>query len=528
MQRNARGETPLLTALVALSVIYVGSAHAQAPSRGGILTHVIESEPDTYDCLATTSAQSLQSLAPHYSMLLKFDIANYPRIVGDVADSWQQSSDGLAYTFKLHDGVRFHDGSVLASEDVKATYDRLRNPPPGTVSVRKNQYSSIEAIETPDRATVVFKLSQPDPGLLSSFASPWNCLYSSKKLAEDPKFYEKNIMGTGPFVFVEYVRGAHWLTKRFDQYFRDGHPYLDGTRGIYLRGAGVINALSGGQVDAAIYLLSPPDVQRIKQDRGDRTVFQEGTLNTLSFMTINTRKQPFDDVRVRRAINLAIDRRQGEAALSRLTVLKGYGLYQRPGTEWAVSPDELSRLPGFGADVAASRTEAKRLLAEAGVHDLQIKLLNRPQRHPWEPLGIFVIDQLRQIGIQVENFPLETPQYFAQLQSGNFDIALDFNNTTTDDPTEVLAKHVPGSAINYNGAKDQTLIDLFKRQSHEIDQKGRREAVLQFQEHLADQAYSISLFWSYRSVALPATMQGWTIPPSTAMNLDFGDVWLKP
>ena len=118
--------------------------------------------------------------------MLKFDAANYPQIVGDLAESWTVSPDRLTYTFKLRPNVLFHDGSKLTSADVKASYERIVHPPPGVVSARKVDYAAISSIDTPDPRTVVFHLQWPEAAMLANFASPWNCIYSAAKLAEDP------------------------------------------------------------------------------------------------------------------------------------------------------------------------------------------------------------------------------------------------------------------------------------------------------------------------------------------------------
>ncbi len=132
---------------------------------------------------------SLQVLGPHYSTLLKYDRNDFSKIIGDLADSWTVSPDRLTYTFKLRSGVKFHDGSDFSSADIKATFDRLRDPPAGITSARKGQFSSIESIETPAPDTAVFKLNRQNPAALIMFASPWNCVYSAKKLAQDPAWY---------------------------------------------------------------------------------------------------------------------------------------------------------------------------------------------------------------------------------------------------------------------------------------------------------------------------------------------------
>jgi peptide/nickel transport system substrate-binding protein len=513
----------LVGALVAMQV---GAAFGQMPQRGGTLTTVVESEPNTLDCHAAATSFVLQVLSQHYSTLLRFDPDNYPKIEGDVADTWSVSPDGLTYTFKLRHGVLFHDGSTLTAEDVKATYDRLRDPPQGVISARKGQFSDLTKIDVQDPWTIVFTLAKRNDAMLIAFASPWNCLYSAKKLAADPKFPEANVMGTGPFVFGEYVKGSYWLAKRFDRYFRSGKPYLDEIKSVFMSGPAVINALAGGQVDSTFFLIAPPDVERIKAARGDRTAFQSAQLNVFQFVTLNTKRKPFDDVRVRRALNLAIDRRQGEKDLSKITILKDFGSIIPPGAALALTPEEIVRMPGMGADIAAARAEAKRLLAEAGVPDLKLKLLNRNLRQPWEPAGIFVIDQWRQIGVTAEMVVAETPAYFGALNSGSFDVALDFNNSISDDPTVILVKYIPGASGNYSGVVDDELKDLAAKQQATSDQAERKKLVTAFQKRMLDQAYFIPTFWGYRSVAMPANLRGWKLPPSTVLNLDMANVWL--
>jgi peptide/nickel transport system substrate-binding protein len=118
-------------ACVAIVGSIATAAIAETPKRGGVLRHVIEGEPTSFDCHSAATSFALQVLAPHYSTLLKYDNNDYSKIIGDLADSWTASPDKLTYTFKLKPGVKFHDGSELVSADIKATFDRLRNPPAG-------------------------------------------------------------------------------------------------------------------------------------------------------------------------------------------------------------------------------------------------------------------------------------------------------------------------------------------------------------------------------------------------------------
>jgi peptide/nickel transport system substrate-binding protein len=119
--------------------------------------------------------------------------------------------------------VKFHDGSPLTSEDVKASYERIINPPPGVVSIRRSFYGDLTVV-APDPATVVFKLHNPMAGVLEALASPFNCIYSAAKPKENPRYPETEIMGSGPFTLLAHVRGTSWEGRRFAGYFDKGKP----------------------------------------------------------------------------------------------------------------------------------------------------------------------------------------------------------------------------------------------------------------------------------------------------------------
>src|SRR6516225_10123142 len=193
--------------MVALSASSSVAPAGAAPKRGGTLEFAVLVEPGNFDCHANISFAFLHPIAPHYSTLLKFDAPNYPQIVGDLAESWSVSSDRLTYTFKLRPNVFFHDGSRLTSADVKASYERIAHPPPGVVSARKVDYTAISSIDTPDPLTVVFHLQWPEAAMLANFASPWNCIYSAAKLAQDPEFPKTHVLGTRALALVVHDKG---------------------------------------------------------------------------------------------------------------------------------------------------------------------------------------------------------------------------------------------------------------------------------------------------------------------------------
>jgi peptide/nickel transport system substrate-binding protein len=520
----------ILAAATLACSAWPAAAQAPEPKRGGNLVYAVSAEPPTYDCHAGNTFGVLHYVEPHYSTLLTFVPEKYPEPVGDLAKSWTISPDGLTYTFKLHDNVKFHDGTPLTSNDVKVSYDRIRNPPPGVVSQRMGTLDAIKSIDTPDEHTVVFNLSNVDAALLIYFASPWNCIYSAKRLASDPNYPARAVMGSGPFKFVEHVPGSHWTGQRFDGYFMQDRPYLDGFKAVFLSGAGMINALAGGQVMGEFRAVAPAERDRIKASRGDAIAFHDIDWVQQWRVSFNVEHPPFNDARVRRALSMAIDRWGGLPAIQRISIMGPVGGFLLPGSFWSRSREELEKQPGFGKDIVASRREARRLLDEAGVKNLSFKLTNRTLAMPFSPLGIFLVDQWRQIGVTVEHSQVETAAWQAARDSGNYDVLVDATAEFADDPSMLLGifRSFDKAPINYTRSIDRELDTLFDQQRQTLDRDQRRKIVHQFEDRLLDQAYSLSVYWSHRTVALDKKVQGWGAMPSHFIGQTLRDVWLQP
>lgn len=513
--------------------VTAGIAQAQTPqpTRGGTLNYAVVSDPPNYDCHAHETYVVVQSVGPFYSTLLKFDLTRYPEVKGDLAKSWTVSPDGLTYSFELHPGVTFHDGSPLTSADIKATYERLRNPPQGVVSLRQATFADIASIETPSPTQIVFRLSAANPAMLQNFASPYNCIYSAAKLAEDPRFPINNIMGSGAFRFVEHVRGSHLVGVRYDKYFVPDRPYLDGFRISFIpQATAMLNALQGGQIHAEFRTVGPADRARLTQALGNRIKFYEATWSTGLIIAFNTEKPPFNDARVRRALSMAIDRQAGSAGLSRTSILRAVGGLVRPGAPFAASDAELQALPGFGRDIAAARAEARRLLQEAGVSNLSFALVNRAVPQPYTPAGIFLVDQWRQIGVTVEHRQLATSPYVQAVRSGNFEVALDFQNQVLEDPTYTLLRYISADKSPENPSKgiDRELDTLFERITRETNVEARTRLIRQFETRVMTEAHQVPFLWWNRLVAMDSRVNGWNMSPSHVHGQDLTDVWLAP
>jgi peptide/nickel transport system substrate-binding protein len=491
----------------------------------------VSAEPPSFDGHKESTFALIHPVSPHYSLLLKFDPDNYPQLVGDLAESWTISPDGLTYMFKLRDGVKFHDGSPFTSKDVKASYDRIVKPPEGFVSARARSYGHIASIEAPDPRTIVFTLKYVSPAALALFACPFNYIYSAAALDKDPKFPEKNVMGTGPFTFVEYQPGSHWVGKRFDDYWDKGKPYLDSFRALFIRDTSAQEAaIRGERAHVEFRGFSPQARDDLKKALGDKLVVQEGTWVADIWATINVNKPPFDDVRVRRALTLAVDRWEGAKALGEISLPKYVGGVVRPDGPFAMPESELVKIAGYGKDGNAAKAQARALLKEAGVPDgFSFVYTNRDIPAPYEPIGIFLIDQWRKIGLNVTQQVLETTSYFNVIRSGNFDVAIDFGADFMDEPDLHLAKwlSVDRNSANYAKFTDRTLDELFDKQSREIDPEKRKEIAWQFERRVLDeQAYLVMTPWWQRIVPHSAKMKGWKISPSHFINQDLANIWL--
>ncbi len=527
---------PVLVPIVlVVALLLAGALPAPAqdkPRSGGELVFVVPSEPPSYDGHQEETFGLIHPMAPHYSTLLRVDPLDKTgtKPVGDLAESWTISKDQLTYIFKIRKGVKFHDGSELTSKDIKASYDKILNPPAGVKSLRKEAYASIASLAAPDPTSFVVKLKYPESSILLNLASPWNWIYKADLLAKDPHWYEKNVMGTGAFKFVEHVRGSHWVGKKNPDYWDKGKPYLDGYRAIFIsNSAAQVAAVRGERAMIQFRSFSPPERDSLVQALGPKITVQESAWDCANLVAMHHEKKPFDDKRVRRALTLALDRYEGSKALSRITLVKDVAGIQVPGTPYATPPAELEKLAGYGRDIAKNRAEAKRLLKEAGVPDgFAFTFKNRGIPHPYEHLGIWLIDQWRQIGLNVKMEMIEASAYHPMLKRGDFDVAMDFQCGFIVEPDLDLPRFLSHSDANYGKHKDTVIDDLFSRQGRATDPDERKKLLRQLEKRLLDEEVHVfyTLQW-HRIVPHLAKVKGWTITPSHYLNNQLDTVWLS-
>ena len=512
---------------------WIGSADAQTPKKGGILKFVVPDEPPSFDGHRETTFALIHPIAPFYSVLIRpdpDDPNNSTKFVCDLCTEMPTATDdGKTYTFKIQSGVKFHDGSALTAKDVLASFQRIVFPKDGISSARVAQMAMIESITAPDDQTVVFKLKHPSGAFIPALASPFHFIYSKAKLDADPRWYEQNVMGSGPFVFEVREAGARITGKRYDGYHHKGQPYLDGFEAIFAKTQTLrVQAIRGDQAAVEFRGLPPKSRDDLVAALGKDITVQESDWNCLLITSPNHERKPFDDARVRRALTLAIDRWGGAPNLAKIAVVKTVGGIVFPSHPLAATKEELQKMIGYWPDIKKSRDEARRLLKEAGQENLKFTLANRAVDQPYTIVGTWLIDQWKQIGVEVTQKAEATGPFYAQLNSGNFDVALDFNCQSVVNPladtTKFLGTKAGDQYGRYTNPKLEAIHDKMNRTSDVAEQ---RKLMREFETIVLDtEAHnSISLWW-YRIIPHRSYMKGWKISSSHYIGNQLDVVWL--
>src|SRR5881227_2318179 len=230
--------TALGAVLIALAAPALATAAEETAKRGGTLTYMIPADaPPSFDGHRETTFATVHATAPFYSVLIRINPQNPAStsdFVCDLCTEMPQPTDaGRTYTFKIRDRVKFTDGSPLTAADVAASWQRIVSPPAGVTSARQAFYTMVDKVESPDPRTVVFRLKFATTAFLPALADPFAYIYKKAALDEDQHWYEKNILGSGPFKFVRYETGQSVTGERNPDYYHEGLPYLDGFTAIY-------------------------------------------------------------------------------------------------------------------------------------------------------------------------------------------------------------------------------------------------------------------------------------------------------
>jgi len=504
-----------------------------APKSGGVLNAMLREDPPSLSIHEEATIATTWPMMPCYSNLVLFNPLRGQEtpatIIGELAEKWAWRDDGKTLVFTLRQGVRWHDGQPFSSKDVKYTFDLVRGAP-GTSGLRldprKVWYAQVQAIDAPDPATVIFRLKRPQPSLLMLLASGYSPVYPAHVA---PAELRTRCVGTGPFRLKEYRPGELVEMARNPDYFIKGRPYLDGIRYIIIRERGTrIAALQAGRLDVTMPQEgSRTAAEQLKKAVPSMVVFEVSQSINDNLLT-NFKRAPFTDARVRRALSLAIDRRAYVQAVRQGGAAVGASMLPRPWGAWGLAPEDLATLPGSG-DPAKQKAEARQLLAEAGFgpgHPLRLLVSTRAIVQ-YVDMASFVLDQLKQIGVEATLDLVESAVWFAKLTRADYELGANLTGVSVDDPdANFYENYVCGSPRNYSQYCNPEVDRMIDEQSQMLDQVKRRRAVAEIQKRLELDGARPILGWSNDYYAMWPYVKN-LIPHQSVYNYArFQEVWL--
>ena len=443
------------------------------PKRGGVMQAGSLANPAHFDLHQSAKIDNIFPQAPMYDNLVRYSPFDYTTIIPDLAKSWEVSNDGLTYTFSLRGGVQFHDGAILTSEDVKATFDRIIDPPEGIVSPRGFLFSSVDSVNAPDGLTVEFALSEPRGFMLQALANGYNIIVRKATL-EDNNFDLRQVPdypGTGPFRFERLETGEFWELEANPNYWNEELPYLDGLMmfNLALGGAGTGAALLSGRIHYARWI----------DPATERTARETPGLNTKAYpiagvvgMYPNHSRPGFSDKKVRRAIHLVIDYHALKKAVEDQFVSSVSGWVTQADPQWTAYWQTAKDLPGWRPRTDEDLAEAKRLMEEAGFGDgmtgVDLLVLNVPFFNTW---GIIVQDELKKhLNINSTMRSEDGAVWVQNRNQGTFDLTISGKGANIETMADYWEWYRTGGVLNWTqGYSNPTFDSLHDRIIRESD-----------------------------------------------------------
>jgi len=500
-----------------------GGSGAGPPQKGGVIVHRLNTDPDSLDIHTTSTFYAAWPATPNYNQLLQYDPQDPDnKIIPDLADSYEIAGDGKSVVFKLHPGVKFHDGSDFSSEDVKANIDWIQSPPEKKVSPRQGVLDAIDHIETPDPLTAKFILKRPNPSLIPNLATEYLAIGAKGDLVKGDLGTQYN--GTGPFRFKAFTRGVGVELDRNPNYWVKDRPYLDGLKYSLVadESTAFTNFVAGNFT--RYYPLLPEEYDRVERETGGKAKASSVVALSRRIVFFNGPKKPYGDIRVRQAISLALDRQDG------LQIVEGGkavpGGYMMPGGQWAIPTDQLKKTPGYDkADIA----EAKKLLAAAGVSEpLTGSILTRTDPQ-FQATAVWVQGTLKKaLGWDYKIDAKDNASAYAAAYAGQFDLIAWTVAITIDDPDATFAEIATTKAVrNWSKVYDTEGDALFDKQTVTLDAGQRKQLVQQMETRFLNSFQVAMLWFSNANHGVWSQVQDYKVAKSLYTNYRYQDAWLS-
>ncbi|HEV2529255.1 MAG TPA: ABC transporter substrate-binding protein [Thermomicrobiales bacterium] len=502
--------------LSAASVFTLGAAAVPAPAAaqettpeptpGGVLRVGLLGDPAQLDPHITQLTAAIHVTEHIYEGLYVEgpDLSIGPWLAADMPAI---SEDGLTYTITLREGVTWHPpvSRPMTAQDVVYSFQRMQDPATGSNS--SSLLETLTSVEAPDDRTVVMTLASPNASFLATLANRYLAIVPQEFVEQNGGDLNLVCCGTGPFVFEEYIPNTSLTVTRNAEYWDGDLPYLDGIEFIPIpTDTQRRDAIITDTVDFIEYA----PLSDLEQLRGESSLKIAGDINTnIRFIGINLRRQPFDDIRVRQAINLALNRSE---------ILEPATFGNGTATE-VIFPE--GNWAHFDAPETTQDIErAKALLAEAGQSELSLEILSWAAYSFLSQPSYVVQSQLEAIGISSEVVLEENATYIDRyLLSGQYDFDITVTGTSGFlDPHEVFADNfLTGSSGNASGYSNPEVDDLIRQGNSVTDQAERATIYQRIQEILLQDLPWINLFIANQYEAMATTVNGYTHFPTGSL-----------
>src|SRR4051812_3063242 len=522
-----------LAAAVLLLLAISEIAHA-GEKQGGIFRIYHRDSPGSASIHEEATYSTNVPFMPVFNNLViyKQDVAqnSLESIVPDLAESWAWSSDNKKLSFKLRQGVKWHDGKPFTSADVKCTFDMLmgKSPQKFRKNPRKSWYDEVVDVTTSGDFDVAFDLKRPQPAMLALLASGYTPVYPCHVSPADMR---TKPVGTGPFKFVEFKANESIKIARNPDYWKKGLPHLDGIEFTIItnRSTAILGFISG-QFDMTFPTeVSIPLLKDVKKQAPNAVCVVE-PVNVSTNIIVNSSSPPFDNLDIRRAMALALDRKAFVSILFEGQADIGGTMLPAPGGLWAMPNEMLETIPGYGPDINANREEAKKLMQKAGYgpdKHLAVKVATRNIPVYRDP-AIILIDQLKSIYIDGELDVVETANWFSKVARKDYALGLNLTGNAVDDPDQSFYENYScGSERNYTNYCNKEIEKLFDQQSTEIDVAKRKKLVWVIDKKLQEDVARPIIFHGRMGSCWQPYVKGITIMANSSyIGYRYEDVWM--